>query len=73
VYSMPKKVASKSDVVAYKATLKHKGDTILFTDQYDLKVNQAPRDAYARYKACNEARATIPRQRVILTRDGKRE
>jgi len=35
---------------------------------YELKVQDAPPEAYGEYKACKELRADIPRQRVILTR-----
>jgi uncharacterized protein DUF3857 len=69
VYSMPENVTFDSPVASYHASLQAKNGTVTFSDVHDLKVNQAPRDAYADYKACLELRARIPRQRVILTRE----
>ena len=70
-YAIPESVKFDSGPASYeaalKATLKPNGQTIEFTDAYQLKVQTAPRDAYADYKKCHEARANLTRQRIILT------
>lgn len=72
VHSMPQNAAFDSPTVSYKAKLKKRWGKLKFNDTYDLKVHEAPRDAYGDYKKCLELRAEIPRQRIILTRKGKR-
>jgi len=71
VHSKPASVRFASPTVTYKAKVKARRGRIVFEDVYDLKVDAAPRDAYADYKACLERRADIPRQRVILVRKGR--
>ena len=74
-YAIPESVKFNSGPVsyeaalkaAYEAALKPNGQTIEFADAYQLKVQTAPRDAYADYKKCHEARANLTRQRIILT------
>ncbi|MBN2309189.1 MAG: DUF3857 domain-containing protein [Candidatus Hydrogenedentes bacterium] len=67
VYSVPEDVAFDSPTVAYRAAIEQR-EGIQFEDVYDLKVNEAPREAYADYKACRELRARLPLQRIILRR-----
>ncbi|HUW61433.1 MAG TPA: DUF3857 domain-containing protein [Candidatus Bathyarchaeia archaeon] len=66
-YAIPDSVKFDSGPASYEATLTPNGQTIEFTDAYQLKVQSAPRDAYADYKKCHEARANLTRQRIILT------
>ena len=74
-YAIPESVKFDAGPASYEAALKaaHEaalipnGQTIEFTDAYQLKVQSAPRDAYADYKKCHEARANLTRQRIILT------
>lgn len=68
VYSIPDKAHFDSPVAAYDASVSVEDGTVRFSDQYALRVQDAPADAYGEYKACKELRAGIPRQRVILTR-----
>jgi len=68
VYSMPESVDFDSPTASYNASLALSEGSIAFGDRYELKVQDAPPEAYGEYKACRELRANIPRQRVILTR-----
>jgi hypothetical protein len=70
-YAIPEGIKFDSGPASYEAALKPalipNGQTIEFNDAYQLKVQSAPRDAYADYKKCHEARANLTRQRIILT------
>jgi len=66
-YAIPDSVKFDSGPASYEAALKPDGQTITFADSYELKVPTAPRDVYADYKKCHEARANLTRQRIILT------
>ena len=68
VYSMPEAVSFDSATASYSATLDAGDGTVTFADAYDLWVQEAPPTAYGEYKGCQEARANLPRQRIILTR-----
>jgi len=66
-YAMPENVKFDSGTVAYQAAVKPNGQTIEFTDAYQLKTPAAPSEAYPDYKKCIESRANLARQRIILT------
>ena len=66
VHSMPEAVSFDSPAAAYTASIAARDGAIAFEDQYDLKVDDAPRDFYADYKAGKELRANLARQRIIL-------
>ncbi len=68
VYSAPEPVVYESPTVTYTASLVVSEGTLNFSDTYDLRVHDAPAEAYAEYKACKELRANLPRQRIILTK-----
>jgi len=68
VYSIPEDVDFDSDVASYAAHLEARNGTLTFVDMYTLKVAEAPAAAYSEYKQCKELRASLPRQRIILTR-----
>ena len=68
VYALPEGVKFDSPTVAYKARLKKRSGAIRFEDTFDLKVPEAPTEAYADYKQCKELRADLGRKRIILVR-----
>jgi hypothetical protein len=69
VYSMPKGVKFNAPTVSYRARLTKKSAAIHFSDQSDIKLQQAPKAAYADYKHFKELRAGLSRQRIILSRE----
>ncbi len=66
LHSVPEKVNFKSSVADFAAQFKKEASNLAFTQTYDLKVSQAPADAYPEYKESQELRADLSRQRVIL-------
>jgi hypothetical protein len=68
VYSMPETVALDTPTASYNASIAEAESTLRFQDAYDLKVSDAQPEAYRDYKASKELRASVPRQRIILTR-----
>jgi hypothetical protein len=69
VYSMPDGAKFDSKTTAYRVTIKKAGrHAIKYNQVFDLKVDQAPKAAYADYKKANEMRADTSRQRIILIR-----
>ena len=69
VYSMPKGVKFNAPTVSYRARLTKKSAAIHFSDQSGIKLQQAPKAAYADYKHFKELRADLSRQRIILSRE----
>jgi len=70
VYALPDGAKFDSATVAYKARLKKRRGAIRFEDTFDLKVPEAPSEAYADYKQCKELRADLGRKRIILVQKG---
>ena len=69
VYALPKGVKCNAPCAHYQAKLKGKRGAIQFRDVSDIKLQDAPREAYAGYKKFKELRANFARQRIILTRE----
>ncbi|HIJ65452.1 MAG TPA: hypothetical protein HPP77_05815, partial [Candidatus Hydrogenedentes bacterium] len=69
VYALPQDVDFRSPTVRYAASLREKDSALLFEDRFERNTLEAPADAYADFKASQEIRANIPRQRIILMRE----
>jgi hypothetical protein len=68
-YFRPAKVRHRSDVADYIGRVRVRDGVLRFSDQYTLKVLDAPASRYPSYKECVERQADLARQRVILRRD----
>ena len=70
VYALPEGIKLDSATAAYRARLRKRRGAIRFEDTFDLKVSEAPTEAYADYKECKELRADLGRKRIILVQEG---
>lgn len=68
VHSLPEPVTVEAGPVYYRAQPAVRADTIHFEGVFTLAALEAPREDYPALKAGIEARARLPRRRIILVR-----